>query len=125
MLGGARGLVCVNSTSATLALARDIPVCTIGEAVYDMPGLTHQEHLDSFWAAPTPPQPGVYAAFRRVLVDRCLVRGGLASESAVQELVHSMLERLRIGHFRLATTSEPAVAAQTPNVAAADHAVSR
>ena len=125
MLGGARGLVCVNSTSATLALARDIPVCTIGEAVYDMPGLTHQEHLDSFWAAPTPPEPGVYAAFRRVLVDRCLVRGGLASESAVQELVHSMLERLRIGHFRLATTSEPAVAAQTPNVAAADHAVSR
>ena len=126
MLAGARGLVCVNSTSATLALARDIPVCTIGEAVYDMPGLTHQEHLDSFWGAPTPPEPGVYRAFRRVLVDRCLVRGGLASESAVQELVHSMLERLRIGHFRLATSSEPAAGApQLPNVGAADHAVSR
>lgn len=124
MLGGARGLVCVNSTSATLALARDIPVCTIGEAVYDMPGLTHQEHLDSFWATPTPPDPGVYAAFRRVLVDRCLVRGGLASESAVQELVHSMLERLRIGHFRLATTSEPPAPVQQPDVALADQALS-
>lgn len=125
MLGAARGLICVNSTSATLALARDIPVCTIGEAVYDMAGLTHQEHLDTFWAAPTPPDPGLYEAFRRVLVDRCLVRGGLASESAVQELVHSMLERLRIGHFRLATTSEPRAAAQPANIAPADQALTR
>lgn len=93
MLEGARGLVCVNSTSATLALARGIPVCTIGEALYDMPGLTHQEHLDTFWVHPVPPEPGVYEAFRRVLVDRSLVRGGLASESAVQILIQSMLAR--------------------------------
>ena len=89
----ARGLVCVNSTSATLALANGTPVCTIGEAIYDMPGLTHQRHLDQFWSDPTPPEPGVYEAFRRVLVDRCLVRGGLASESAVTELIGSILKR--------------------------------
>ena len=94
MLESARGLVCVNSTSATLALARGIPVCTIGEALYDMPGLTHQEHLDTFWANPTPPEPGVYEAFRRVLVERSLVRGGLSSESAVEILIGSILERL-------------------------------
>ena len=88
------GLVCVNSTSATLALAQDIPVCTIGEAIYDFAGLTHQRHLDTFWRNPTPPEPGVYEAFRRVLVDRCLVRGGLASESAVTALIESMLVRL-------------------------------
>lgn len=90
----ANGLVCVNSTSATLALAAGTPVCTIGEAIYDMPGLTHQEHLDRFWTAPTAPEPGLYPAFRRVLVDRCLVRGGLASESAVTTLIESLLERL-------------------------------
>jgi capsular polysaccharide export protein len=90
----ARGLVCVNSTSATLALAAGTPVCTIGEAIYDMPGLTHQEHLDLFWIEPTPPEPGLYPAFRRVLVDRCLVRGGLASESAVTTLIESIVERL-------------------------------
>jgi capsular polysaccharide export protein len=94
ILEGASGLVCVNSTSATLALARGVPVCTIGEALYDMPGLTHQEHLDTFWANPTPPEPGVYQAFRRVLVERSLVRGGLSSESAVEILIGSMLERL-------------------------------
>ena len=94
MVRGARGLLCVNSTSATLALANDVPVCTLGRAIYDLKGLTHQGHLDGFWRDPTPPQAGLYAAFRRVLVDRCLVRGGLASESAVTVLIESMIERL-------------------------------
>jgi capsular polysaccharide export protein len=120
----ARGLVCVNSTSATLALAAGTPVCTIGEAIYDMPGLTHQEHLDLFWTRPTPPEPGLYPAFRRVLVDRCLVRGGLASESAVTTLIESILDRLELNRSnrasappaesdrpRLAIESRPAAAA--------------
>jgi len=88
------GMVCVNSTSATLALAAGRPVCTLGEAIYNVPGLTFSGHLDEFWTDPTPPEPGLYGAFRRVLVDRCLVRGGVASESAVQTLIKSMLERL-------------------------------
>lgn len=96
MVRSARGLVCVNSTSATLALAQGTPVCTIGEAIYDIPGLTHQGHLDSFWGAPPPPEPGLYPAFRRVLSDRCLVRGGLASESAVRTLIESVIERLSV-----------------------------
>ncbi len=94
MVQDARGLVCVNSTSATLALANGTPVCTLGEAIYDIAGLTHQRHLDTFWSAPTPPEPGLYEAFRRVLVDRCLVRGGLASESAVMSLVDNVAEKL-------------------------------
>ena len=93
MVRDARGLVCVNSTSATLALANDTPVCTLGDAIYDLPGLTHQRHLDTFWSAPMPPEQGLYEAFRRVLVDRCLVRGGLASESAVSTLIESMIHR--------------------------------
>ena len=88
------GMVCVNSTSATLALAAGSPVCTLGEAIYKVPGLTFPRHIDEFWTDPIPPEPGLYGAFRRVLVDRCLVRGGIASESAVQTLIKSMLERL-------------------------------
>lgn len=88
------GMVCVNSTSATLALAAGSPVCTLGEAIYNVPGLTFDRHLDEFWTDPTPPEPGLYGAFRRVLVERCLVRGGLASESAVETLIGSMLDRL-------------------------------
>ena len=94
ILENARGLVCVNSTSATLALARDIPVCAIGEAIYKFPGLTHEGHIDGFWSDPKPPEKGLYEAFRRVLLARSLVRGGLASESAVQTLLSSLTERL-------------------------------
>jgi len=94
LAAGTAGMVCVNSTSATLALAAGSPVCTLGEAIYKVPGLTYPHHLDEFWTDPMPPEPGLYGAFRRVLVDRCLVRGGIASESAVQMLIKSMLERL-------------------------------
>jgi len=90
----ARGLVCVNSTSATLALSHDTPVCTLGEAIYNINGLTHQKHLDTFWSEPSMLEPGLYPAFRRVMVDRCLVRGGLASESAVTTLVENAAARL-------------------------------
>lgn len=102
----AHGLVCVNSTSATLALARGVAVCTIGEAIYDMDGLTHQGHLDDFWTNPTRAEKGLYEAFRRVLVDRCLVRGGLASESAVTTLIENMTVRLLEESSK---TSEPVI----------------
>ena len=90
----AEGMVVVNSTSATLALAAGTPVCTLGDAIYNIPGLTFDGHLDDFWTDPEPPLPGLYGAFRRVIVDRCLVRGGLASQSAVNTLVQSMTDKL-------------------------------
>jgi capsular polysaccharide export protein len=94
MAADTAGMVCINSTSATLALANGRPVCAIGEAIYKIEGLTHAGHLDSFWSDPQPPEPGLYAAFRKVLVDRTLVRGGLASETAVSTLLDNMLKRM-------------------------------
>lgn len=93
----ATGMVCVNSTSATLALQAGTPVCALGEAIYKVSGLTYAGHVDTFWSKPTPPEPGLYEAFRRVLVDQCLVRGGLASESAVTTLIENMAEKLCAG----------------------------
>lgn len=91
-----RGLVTVNSTSATFALADGVPTLALGDAVYDMPGITHQGTLDGFWSAPQAPDPQVYDAFQRVLHHRCLVYGGLASESAIRILVASSLKRLLV-----------------------------
>ena len=88
------GMVVVNSTSATFALARGVPVMALGKAVYALPGVTHQGRLDDFWNQPQPPDPELYDAFQRVLHARCLVRGGLASESATRILVRSAAVRL-------------------------------
>lgn len=90
------GMVCVNSTSGTLALEVGSPVIVLGDAVYDVPGITHQGTLDDFWGAPDLPDRALYQAFKKVLHARCLVRGGLASESAIHILVQNSVERLLV-----------------------------
>jgi capsular polysaccharide export protein len=88
------GMVCVNSTSGTLALEAGKPVAVLGEAVYDVPGVTHQSGLDTFWSLPEMPNRDLYDAFKRMLHGQCLVRGGLASKSGVETLVGNSAERL-------------------------------
>jgi capsular polysaccharide export protein len=90
------GMVCDNSTSGTLALEAATPVVVLGDAVYDLPGVTHQSGLDAFWLNPEPPSAELYDAFKRTLHARCLVRGGLASESALAILVRNSVNRLLV-----------------------------
>ena len=101
----ARGMVTVNSTSATLALQAGVPTMALGKAIYAMDGITHQGRLDDFWSRPQAPDMAIYDAFRRVLYDQCLIFGGFASESALRTLVESAIERLvgdRISHWQSA-----------------------
>lgn len=88
------GMVCVNSTSGTLALEFGKPVVVLGDAVYDIPGITHQAGLDSFWTSAERPNPVLYDAFKRLLHAKCLVRGGLASKSGMEILVENSVVRL-------------------------------
>lgn len=94
IVNGARGVVTVNSTTGTLALSAGVPVTVLGQAVYDVPGITHTGSLDDFWHRPEAPDPATWDAFQRVLVDRCLVRGGFASDEGVAQLVAGSLPRL-------------------------------
>lgn len=97
MVAQARGVVTVNSTTGTLALAAGTPVVVLGHAVYDVPGLTHQDGLDAFWRDPRAPQVELYEAFRRVLVARCLLRGGFSSVAGRAHLVPLAAARLLAG----------------------------
>jgi capsular polysaccharide export protein len=90
----ALGMVCVNSTSGTLALEAGMPVVVLGDAVYDVPGVTHQGGLDAFWTRPELPDRKLYEAFKQILHAKCLVHGGLASESGIEILVRGSVERL-------------------------------
>lgn len=88
------GVVTVNSTTGTLALANGVPVIALGQAVYNIPGITFQGPLDSFWSDPTPPDPRIWDAFSRVLQARCLVYGGFASDEGIDTLVQGSIARL-------------------------------
>ncbi|KQX20875.1 MULTISPECIES: capsule biosynthesis protein [unclassified Sphingomonas] len=88
------GVVTVNSTTGTLALACGIPVIALGQAVYNIPGITFEGPLDAFWSNPTPPSPRIWDAFCRVLQARCLVYGGFASDEGIAMLVEGSIARL-------------------------------
>lgn len=102
-----KGMVCVNSTSATLALEVGTPVAVLGDAIYDIPGITQRGHLDNFWSRPVAPDAELYAAFKRVLHAKCLVRGGLASASATAILVRNSVARLLADDLVLARQTDP------------------
>lgn len=94
MANNCQGMVTVNSTSGTLGLEAGKPVFVLGNAIYDIAGITHQGRLDGFWAAPRAPDMSKYDAFRRVLHAQCLIPGGFASQSAINLLLQSTLKRL-------------------------------
>ena len=105
------GLVTVNSTTGTLALAHGVPVITLGQAVYDIARVTYQDSLDTFWTERTPPQGEVWEAFRRVLVHRCLVHGGFFSVHGRAMLVEAAVARLTraagaVAHLPVRTSRE-------------------
>jgi capsular polysaccharide export protein len=109
------GMVCVNSTSGTLALAAGKPVVVLGEAVYDVPSVTHQSGLDKFWSRPEAPDTHLYDAFKRMLHAHCLVRGGLASKSGVETLVENSAERL-LAEFAPRATELPRPIKRRPSL---------
>jgi capsular polysaccharide export protein len=88
------GVVTVNSTVGTLALNAGKPVLVLGHAVYKVPGIVYKAGLDNFWSDPQLPDMELYSAFRRVLIDRCLIRGGLLSDTGLNMLVERAVDRL-------------------------------
>lgn len=89
----ARGVVTINSTSGTLALVEGVPVVALGHAIYDIADITFQGGLDAFWTNPTAPDAATFAAFRRVLIERCLIPGGFFSEEALSKVVRHAIAR--------------------------------
>jgi capsular polysaccharide export protein len=94
IVAAARGVVTVNSTTGTLALAAGVPVKVLGTAVYDIAGLTASVALDAFWVSPGSVDAGAYAALRRLLVHRSLVHGGFHSDAGLALLVAGARDRL-------------------------------
>jgi capsular polysaccharide export protein len=101
LLRGAAGVVTVNSTLGVEALRRGIPVKTLGDAVYDIPGLTHAGPLDRFWHDRQPPDPALTAAFLRVLVGATQVHGGYYDRAAQEAALPVFVERLENGLYPL------------------------
>lgn len=67
----AAGVVVINSTAGLSALNQGVATVTLGQAFYDMAGLTFQGPLDQFWAqaATAAPDRDLYLAFRNWVIE--------------------------------------------------------
>ncbi len=75
LLRHARGTITINSTVGLQSMHHGTPVITLGTAIYDMPGLTHQGSLASFLEEPSPLDRDLYQCMRRWLLHYNQVNG--------------------------------------------------
>jgi capsule polysaccharide modification protein KpsS len=68
ILRSALGSVMINSTVGLQSIQYGTPVKVLGDAVYDMAGMTHQGDLASFWHSPEPIDERLFLAFRTYLL---------------------------------------------------------
>lgn len=94
LISGSRGVVLVNSTVGMLSLELGRPTLATGSAIYNLPGLTHQGGLHTFWTAPIGPDMELTADFRRIVLHRTQVNGGFFSRPAIARAVAGSVPRL-------------------------------
>ncbi|QKX15821.1 capsule biosynthesis protein [Microbulbifer sp. YPW1] len=78
LLKHAKGLITINSTVGISALLHKVPTITLGRALYNQPGLTHQGALSAFWSAADPVDPQFFRSFRTYLYERTQLDGSFA-----------------------------------------------
>ncbi len=94
LIAAAEGVVLVNSTVGVTALLAGRPVFALGRAVYGVAGMVAPGPLESFWTAPTPPDPRLTDAFFRLIQERIQLRGGFVAKEAVEVGASSVAQRL-------------------------------
>jgi len=78
-----QGVVVINSTIGQRALLLGRPVIALSAAVFSMPGLTFQQGLDRFWREAAPADQEIVQTYRRALIARCQINGGLYSAAGI------------------------------------------
>lgn len=72
-----RGVITINSTAGLAAIGLGRPTIVLGEAIFDLPGLTHQGPIERFFRDPpaATPDPVLYDRFRAELIVETQING--------------------------------------------------
>lgn len=124
LVAHAQGLLTINSTSAIQALRAGCPVVTLGDAIFDIPGITHQAGLERFWAAPEGPDRAFFDDWCRAVASEIQLRGSQMNvegrAAAAEEIVRRIEQAERYWQL-YPTPEEEAEVQMAANVAAAVH----
>lgn len=94
MISGALGVITVNSTAGIRALQLGCPVMILGDAIYDIVGMTDQGTLDLYWKRPQKPTPELVDVFIKLMAYTILVRGVFFNEPGMTAAVSETVRRL-------------------------------
>ena len=94
---GSLGMITVNSTTGIRALQLNSPVMTLGDAIYDVVGLTYQGQLDHYWKKAERPDTALVDAFVNAIADTIQVRGVFYNEPGLTAAVNETVDRLYQG----------------------------
>lgn len=97
IISGSEGMITVNSTSGISALTLGSPVMTLGQAIYNVSGLTYQGDLSNYWREATPPDASLVDAFVDAIANTIQIRGVFYSEPGLSAAVTNAVERLSNG----------------------------
>ncbi|OIQ83908.1 capsule polysaccharide biosynthesis protein [mine drainage metagenome] len=97
LIRASRGVVTVNSTTGLRAVQLGRALQVLGQAVYDVAGLSHQRGLDTFWTGAQPPDPALAADFLKALAATVQIRGVFFSEPGLGDAVRTAVQRLLVG----------------------------
>ncbi|MGK6312990.1 capsule biosynthesis protein [Neorhizobium sp. DT-125] len=97
ILKRSQGVVIVNSTTGLQSLRLGIPTIALGSAIYDIPGLTHQGGLDSFWRHPEPIDNELLADFVKALAGTIQVKGNFYNEDGRRFGIEAIVARVAGG----------------------------
>jgi capsular polysaccharide export protein len=76
LLEHSRAVVTINSTVGLTALGFGIPTITLGNAIYDIEGLTCRAmKLDDFWSSYEEPDGALYEKYVNYLIDKTQLNG--------------------------------------------------
>jgi capsular polysaccharide export protein len=94
MLSKSRGVVTVNSTAGIVGLRLLRPVITLGQAIFNVDGLTFQGGLDRFWTEAPAPDAQDVADFISALANTTQLRGVFCSRPGLDAAVEAAARRL-------------------------------
>ncbi len=99
LLTHATGVILANSTVGLTAISHGVPTLALGDAVYTVPGLTHQGGLAAFWTAPEAVDADLARDLFAMLGAHYQVRGSFYNPAGQAEAIATITARLtaRVG----------------------------
>ena len=80
------GTVTINSTVGIQALYHQSPIKVLGDAIYDINGLTSQKTLDEFWVFHQKPDSQLFHKFRNFLIENTQVNWSFYGRLGIDDI---------------------------------------